>query len=41
MGQNPLIFDMAADDKTDETMEEIDTVMETARIAEEKKKRIK
>ena len=39
-GQNPLLFDMTADDKTDETMEEIDTVMETARIAEEKKNRI-
>ena len=36
-GQNPLLFDMAADEKTDEAMEEADAVMEVARVAEEKK----
>ena len=36
-GQNPLLFDMTADDKTDETMEETNAVMEVARVAEEKK----
>ena len=34
--QNPLLFDMAADDKTDETMEVADAEMVVAREKEER-----
>ena len=35
---NPLMFDMAVDDKADEAMEEADAVMEAAREEEEKQR---
>jgi hypothetical protein len=37
-GQNPLLFDIGADDKADEAMEETDAVMEVTREKEERKK---